>query len=471
MAQRIRRWLRRKDRRQDPDGTTFPPELWSEIISTSLPLKDIRTLSECSKFLRNVSIPFLFKTLTIHPLAERVTYSSDFQWPPYFQIPNYIAQVIETVAILPKGTRRQDLSLNVGRGWVDGTDLPWIFGLLSTLSKLRHLVCDRVPFTQDLLNKLVQLPLKRLELSDCVMSSTPITVKVAGTLESVNLCFPPGDPQQGRVSLARILLRDSPNLTSIYLEDDVMFSMMVSARPPSLTSLNIPAEYINDSDFVDVLTTCSSLKSLSLRGVYYTGTSVVTIPILPHGTLPKLERYGGPFDVFPSFTNDRPSVKELYLIFPSGFGPLPTLFPGIPTSIESVTCSFFLLDPLFALLHASFASGSLTRLTMISPEWSLDRLPQLLTTSNLAPLTNIRYFTLRSPYDITRPNSPSDLSQVLQKSLSALLEVYPNLEEARMIPVDSNWESKFAMVWTRRSGSSRWLLSRDLKEIDRWWKD
>ncbi|TFK69008.1 hypothetical protein BDN72DRAFT_959855 [Pluteus cervinus] len=468
MAQRIRNWLRSKDRRQGPDGTTFPPELWSEIISTYLTLEEIRALSECSKFLRNISIPFLFKTFTVHPV---VTYPDDWlavirrtlHRPPPLQIPNHIAQVIENVAIIPYDMPQRH----------DGTQTDRIFELLTTLPKLRHLVCNRVHFTQDLLNKLVHLPLKRLELSDSVMPSAPITVKIAGTLESVKLSFlegPGQPPEQGRISFTRVLLRDSPNLASMHLSDDVTFPMIVTTPPPSLTSLNVWAEYISAVNFVDVLMACPSLRSISFSGcAYYIGTSGTGNLILPPGALPKLERYGGPFDIFPSFTNNRPTVKEMYLVCPYGFDSHSPPIPTIPTSIESVTWNLLSLDSVFSLLHPSLASESLTRLTIISPEWSLDRLPRLLS-SNLVPLPNIRHITLKSVYDVTQSDSRSELNQILQESLPALLQVYPNLEEARIIPADNRWKSESAMVWRRSTRSSGWLKSIDIA-IDAWWRD
>ncbi|TFK69035.1 hypothetical protein BDN72DRAFT_878718 [Pluteus cervinus] len=558
MSQRIRNWLRTKpkhaNKRQpqlgdDRDTPAFPPELWFEIISTYLPPKDIQALSLCSKFFRNISIPTLFKTFTIHPPSVRDIPS----WPPHtFLIPNHIAPIIKTIAILPNGTTLQTLSQNLPRRWNDGTQIDEILESLLTLPKLQHLICDHVPFTQSLLTKLVQLPLKQLVLSDCVMPSssiTPIKVIPPGTLETIKLYFPKYNSfgEQGQTSLANVLLRHSPNLTSIYLEDTITFPMMRRVCPASLTSLNIPANYIDKFpvDFVNILTTCTSLKSISLRCVHYTGTSVFRIPILlPSKALPNLERYGGPFDISPSFTNNRPSIKEIYLICPSestlSAPPNSTsLNPvtSIPTSIESVTCSFRSLTgtpttttTTFASVHSSLNSESLKRLTIIlsSSEWTLEGLPRLFessssssgpssssnsnsnsnsspsprsSSSKLIPLPNIRHFTLRAAYDITQPKKSSNLSRlkkILEASLSGLLMVYPNLEEAMIIPVpsrsfelipcasrsfeqrDTNWdplaeESEFAMVWRRSTGPglSRWVRKVDLDGgvIDAWWKD
>ncbi|TFK69009.1 hypothetical protein BDN72DRAFT_841092 [Pluteus cervinus] len=466
MAQRIRSWLRPKDRRQHPGGTTFPPELWSEIISTYLTLKDIRALSECSNFLRNVSIPFLFQRFTMRPV---MTYPDHWlgvvhrtlHRPPRSRIPNHIAQVIETVAILRNKNPLQK----------DGTEMDRIFELLMNLPKLRHLGCDRVLFTQDRLNKLVQLPLKRLELSNCTMPTAPITVKIAGTLEYVKLCFPAADPhrpRQGRTSLASVLLRDSPNLTSLHLADNVIFPMMILVRPPSVTILNVPAQYINDFNFVDVLMTCPSLKSIALRCTHYTGRSVTGNLIFPPGALPNLERYGGPFDIFPRFTDNRPTVKEVYLICPRVLGSPSTPIPSIPNSIESVIYNVQSPCPFFPLLHPSLESESLKRLTIISLEWSLEGLPQLLKSSNLAPLPNIRHLTLRAVYDVSQPNSRSRLEGILGDSLSALLEVYPNLEEAKIIPLPANWESEFSMLWRRSVSLTKWESSTYLRAIDTW---
>ncbi|TFK69010.1 hypothetical protein BDN72DRAFT_959857 [Pluteus cervinus] len=469
MALRIRPTTMRQH--SDDLSALFPPELWLEIIP-NLSLKEIRAFSECSKALRNILLPVLFETITIHPPRLSATYPSnnaatarDIQ---PFRIPYHITQVIENVAILPSGTTLQNFRQFPFREWINGSWdhdrlVPEIFNELLLLPKLCRLVCDRVILSGALLGKVVQLPLKHLEFSDCIpFYSFPTTTRVSGTLESVKIYFPPEIPwwKEGRESLYRVLLRESPNLKCMHIEDDFLFPRMANDYPPSLTSLNIPIDYLR---LRSVLMTCVSLKSISLRPCYLVGNVNYGIP---HGALPNLERYGGPVDLFPSFAQNRPPIKEAYLIFPSTLDPSPTLILSMPNCIKSVTCNFPSLDPFFALLHPKLASKSLINFTILSSDRAL---PQLFRSSNFVPLPNIRHFTLKAVY-VAQSDSRSDLERILEDCFSVLLEVYPNLEEVRIIPSDDDGAWRCATVWRRSPVLFGWSKSRASGKIDEWWK-
>ncbi|TFK63913.1 hypothetical protein BDN72DRAFT_847155 [Pluteus cervinus] len=465
-----------------------PVELWLNILSY-MSVSDIRPLSESCKVLRDITIPFLFKTIITRPFYKgnpniiqqgliRLGITSlglSARLPrncsQLLGIPR-ISQAIETLAILPHGITLGDYRASTRKQFsIVDLHIDEILELLPNLPNLKHLICAYVPLPKRDINRIVQLPLKRLELHRCTpIAEKPVTAQGSGTLESVKIDFDP-EPTFSfaeRTYLFLALFSEAPNLKYIHSTAvvDVPYTITKS-RPPSLTTLNLPVCVTWESAgcFATALGACPWLKTLILRcppgqDIY------LPMDALQPNSLPKLEHYAGPA-AYMDLTSNRPSVKDVHL-FHTEF----VAIPGhsihlIPQTLRSFKCTSHTIGPFFfPSVHSHFSShpwSALESLTILYQDFSKEYhgLSRLLDDTSLVPLPSIRQFSF---YASLGPRKC--LEATLNGCLPNLLRIYPNLEEATFIH-SADCKTELGLVWVRsREGDNSEEVTGSLEFVE-----
>ncbi|TFK69011.1 hypothetical protein BDN72DRAFT_959858 [Pluteus cervinus] len=477
----------------------LPEELWLEILSYFRSTQDVKQLSRCSKALRSIAVTILFKTVIVRPFSgnqglfretlalvglSRVPKPQD-----YLQTltKSHIAHIIETFAILPSGITLQNTHQ-------DPTETPvsiipvidQIFTLLLGLPRLNRLVCVHAALSENVLNAIVRLPLKQLELRNCFLSGDSfVGAQGSGTLESVKVSFASDirASYPARASLFAGLFANAKNLRSIYgTSINDILSTIIHTHPPALTSLSLSTASTTCPHFVPALEICTSLKFISLRSHRSQVTLSPRSPLQP-GSLPNLEHYVGPAPLIPYFTEGRPSIKRINLIDTIDSNNPAALIARVPRTLDSFTLTSATRAARFIrAVHSHFALGSLERFTIRceAPSPDFHYLPRALADSDDTPLPSVRYFTFRA-YLGLRPRQENFVKGYIAK----LLMVYRNLEEARFIHLKDTGQGSecvvgWSWVWSRGGpdsplGSLRFVDVEDESynhdNRDSYWKD
>ncbi|TFK69015.1 hypothetical protein BDN72DRAFT_841103 [Pluteus cervinus] len=450
----------------NPEREALLPELWFEVIAF-LSVQDLLPLSKCSRTLRNISTPVLFRTFIVHPFAiqdpnqriiRRSLAAMGIRMPgpeDCLQILGqpHIAQVIETFAILPPDITPR--TLHHVRYPVEtltelGSLIDQIFQLLPSLPKLRRLVCAHFSLTEERVDTLIRLPLKRLQLQLCTLPAiSPVVARAPGTLESVALVFMPGSWDHIECSAAHVslftALFSSPNLKSIHSVNLNTILLCISqSPPPSLTKLHLPIECATSRYLIPALKLCGSLQSLSFT-CRHGRASYNPMPQLPPGSLPNLESFAGPAEYLPNFIQGTSSLKHVHLIH--------TEFVQVPASsihlihqtIESFTCSSALVGPFFfPTIHSHFASSPLKNLTLVSRALEIR---ESLKDPTLSPFPGMRQFRARV---VTGSwNDREFIVNHFGEYVPLLLRLYPGLEEAEFVHPMLD-KTQLIMAWNRK---------------------